>query len=92
MIRIGAGAVAGNLSEDRGLPRPRVFQRLDDEHGRTLRRDEAVAIGVEGTAGSLRFIVSGRHRAHDGECPQPELADSRLGTARQHHLSAPIAD
>src|SRR5699024_6075714 len=54
--------------------------------------DEAVAIGVPGTGGSLRVVVAGGQGTHGGERGDVQGVDRGFGPTRDHHVGATGAD
>ena len=92
VVGVRAGAVAGELGEDAGAAALGVLQRLEDEDAGALGADEAVAVGVEGTAGLRRVVGAGREGAHDVEAGEAQLADAGLAAAGDHDVGAAEAD
>ena len=57
VMGVGRHAVAEDLGVDAGTPRLCPSQLLEHQHRAALGKDEAVAAGVEGTAGALGIVV-----------------------------------
>ena len=83
-----------------GAPRRSASGALfEDEDARPLADDEAVAVGVPRTAGTLGGVVAGRERPHGGKAGDAERGDAGLGAAADHrvgvaalHQPEPVAD
>jgi hypothetical protein len=90
--RVAGHAVAGELRID---ARPALLRRLhllEDHDARALRDDEAVAVTVPRTRGVLRIVVALRQRLHDGEAPDGERGDHRLGPSGEREVRLAVLD
>ena len=58
MEGIRGRAVTGELADERGIATTGMVLALEDDHASAFADDESVPILVEGTAGSLRVVVS----------------------------------
>ncbi len=71
-----------------------ALDRLDHEHGRALRADEAVARRVERPRGGLRALAGARRAEalHRREARDDERVDAGLAAAGEHDVGVAAAD
>src|SRR5262249_52337515 len=74
------------LGVDLRPSRSRVLELLEYDNCSRLTHDEAVSLGVEGTAGSLGIVIPAGERAHGREAGDPDPRHRRLGAAAEHDL------
>jgi hypothetical protein len=85
--------VPGKLSEDARASLLRMVETFEHEDGRALRGDEAIALGVEWSAGALGLVVAfGRKGAKDAEAGHPNLGDGSLRAAGEDDILLSGAD
>jgi hypothetical protein len=86
MVGIISQAETTHFCIDRGSTGERTAPFLQDENRSALRHHEPVAAFIEGTTGASRLVVASRHSAYDGECPEAQRRQRRLGSACHHHV------
>src|SRR5690606_22159016 len=67
VVGVGGHAAAYQLGVDLGAAGLGVLLGLEDQHGRALAHDEAVAVDGIGARGGGRVVVATRQRLHGGE-------------------------
>ncbi len=60
VVRVGGGAVAGELGQDVGAAALRVLLRFEDEEGGALGADETVTARIERPGRLQRLVLAGR--------------------------------
>ena len=93
VVGVAGQAVAHDLGIDLGTPGLGVLVFLENDDAGTLAHDEAVAVGVIGARGLLWLVgpLGGQGLA-GVEASDADLADRRLGPARDHHVGVAVAD
>ena len=86
---VAAHAVPQELRVDVSPARDGVLPLLQHHDGRPLTDDEAVAAGVEGTAGPLGLLVPGGEGPQGRERAQSDVAHRRLRTSGEHGHGVP---
>ena len=89
---VGGRAVTGDLAEDRRPSGLGVLELFEDDHAGPLAEDEAVAVAVEGAAGSGRLVVAGREGGQEVEAGHAERVDHAVGAAGEHDVGVAAAD
>ena len=69
------------------------FERFENQHARAFADDEAVAIGIEWTAGALGIVIARGKGAHGGKTADAHGRDGGFRAAGNHHFrSAALND
>ncbi len=92
VVGVAGGAVAGDLCED---VRPALLgarERLEHERAGAFTAHESVPTRVPRAAGALRIVVAAAEREHRGEPGDADGRNRGLGSARDHHAGATVAD
>ncbi len=92
MVGIGGQAVTTNLAIDFGPSFYRGLIFLKDNDSGPLGHDEAVAILIEGAAGSGRVTVAGGQGLHDVETTDGQRRDGRFGSTGDHSVGVAALD
>ena len=92
VIRVVAGAEAEDLGDRRRPAAAGGLELLEHEDRRRLAHDEPVAVAVEGPGGGLGVVVAGGEDADEGERPERQRRERRLGPARQRQVDGAVAD
>ena len=88
---VAVGGEADHLDQDRRAARARVLELLEHQAARSLARDHAVAIPIEGPRRALRLVVAGGGREQHVEDRRIDRVEL-LGSARQHDLLVSVLD
>src|ERR1051326_5078978 len=83
-MSVGRRAVPDDLRDDLRAPALGALPLFQNQHGRPVAHDEAVAVLVERPAGGLGIVVALRQRLHVREAGERERRDRRLRSARDH--------
>ena len=86
MVRVAGHAVADNLGDNFRAATLRKFERFEDQNARAFAHHEAIAFGVERTAGAFRFVIARGKRAHGGESADAHGGNGSFRATRDHHF------
>jgi hypothetical protein len=92
MVGVRGHSVAGDFGEDVSPALAGELQLLEYKDGAALAYDEAVALGVEGTAGAAGIVVAGRKGAAGGESADAHRRDGGFGAPGEHGVGVAAAD
>ena len=92
MVGVAGHAIADDFGDDIRAAALGEFERFENQHAGAFADDEAVALGVEGAAGALGFVIARGERAHGGESADAHGSDGRFGAAGDHHFRVAALD
>ena len=91
-IGIGGRAVAEDLAVDVSAARPGVFEFLEHQHAGTFAEHEAVAVQIEGAAGTSGIIIVGGEGCQQAEASDTEGVDHAVGPPGEHDVDVSASD
>ena len=89
---VGGLAASPHVAQNLRAPSPGVIGILQDERGRALRHDEAIAVLREGPGGAGGRIVLGRQRRQKRETDDRFFLDRPIGAHREGRRHVAAAD
>src|SRR5690606_8214085 len=89
---VGGHAVAENFGQNLRPAGPRVLVLFEDDDAGPFGQDEAVAVAIEGSRGSLGIVVAGGEGLHAGKARQAHGSGGGLAAAGDHDIRHVVLD
>ena len=69
-----------------------MFQAFQNKNRRALTDDEAIARGIERSAGLLGWVVAGAEGLHHAKAHEERAHNEPFHSSAQHHIEHPVAN
>src|SRR5215470_17970066 len=92
MKRVAGHSIAYDLGINLGAAPARSLELFKDQYPSSLTDNETIALGVKGTAGMIRIIISSRKGPHCGKPTNTHRSDCRLSSSAQHCVGISALD
>src|SRR5215813_8691376 len=92
MIRIAGHSIAYYLGINLGAAAACSLELFKDKYSGPLADNKTIALGVKGTAGMIRIIISSGKGPHCGKTTNAHRSDCRFSSSAQHRVGISSLD